>query len=40
MRIHFGQLDPDSDPDPGGLKLPTKVKKIQVLKCQMFSLEG
>ncbi len=38
IRIHFGQLDPD--PDPGGPKLPTKVKKIQVLKCQMFSFEG
>jgi hypothetical protein len=28
IRIHFGRLDPD----PGGPKLPTKVKKIQVLK--------
>jgi hypothetical protein len=29
---------PNADPDPGGPKLPTEVKKIQLLKCQMFSL--
>jgi hypothetical protein len=40
-------MDPDSigsvDPDPGGQKLPTKVekiKKINVLKCWMFSFES
>jgi hypothetical protein len=29
IRIHFGRMDPD--PDPGGQKLPSKVKKFQVL---------
>ncbi len=39
VRINFGQLDPDPDPHwEGGPKLPTKVKKLQVLKCQMFFL--
>jgi hypothetical protein len=36
IRIRVG----NTDSDPGGSKLPTKVKKIQVLKCQMFSFEG
>jgi hypothetical protein len=30
----------NTEPDPGGLKLFTKVKKIQDLMCQMFSFEG
>jgi hypothetical protein len=30
IRIHFGRLDPD--PDPGGHKLHTKVKKCQVFE--------
>ncbi len=34
IRIRIG----NTDPDPGGPKLPTKVKKIQLMKCQMFSL--
>ncbi len=38
IRIHFGRLDPD--PDLGGPKWTTKVKKIQVLNCKMFSFEG
>jgi hypothetical protein len=32
----FGRLDPD----PGGQKLPTKVKKIQVLKYWNFSFQS
>jgi hypothetical protein len=41
IRIRFGQLHPDphwenGSGDPGGPKLPIKVKKVQVLKCQMF----
>jgi hypothetical protein len=36
IRIRIG----NTDPDPGGPKLRIKVKKIQVLKCQMFSFEG
>jgi hypothetical protein len=35
-------VDPDSDPDPGGEKLPKKSEKItvHVLKCWMFSFDG
>jgi hypothetical protein len=37
IRIRIG----NTDPEPGGPKLPTKVKKIQVLKCQkLFSFES
>ncbi len=36
--IRIGNTDPDQD--PGGSKLSIKVKKIQVLRCQMFSFEG
>ncbi len=36
IRFHFGRLDPD--PDSGGPKLPTEVKKIHVLKCQLDNL--
>jgi hypothetical protein len=31
IRIRMGNTDPD--PDPGGPKWTTKVKKIKVLKC-------
>jgi hypothetical protein len=31
---------PNSDPDPGGQKLPKKKQEIQVLRCLMFSCEG
>jgi len=41
MRIHI-ENPLKWDPDPGGIKLPTKDKKkfINVLKCWMFSFEG
>ncbi len=38
IRIHFGQLD--RDPNPEGQEWTTKVKKFQVLKCLLFSFEG
>jgi hypothetical protein len=45
IRINFGQLDPDLDPnsDPLGQKDPRKYKKEKkffVSKCWMFSFEG
>ncbi len=46
IRIDFGQLCPDLDPDwdPGGQKDPYKKQKqseeISVSKCWMFSFEG
>jgi hypothetical protein len=42
IRIHIYLVSwiRNTDPDPGGPKLPTKVNKIQFLKCQMFSFEG
>ena len=35
IRIRIRNLN--TDPDPGGQKLPTKVEKIHVLKCWMAS---
>ncbi len=36
-RLRIGNTD--LDPDPGGPKLHTKVKKIQVLKCSLLTEE-